>query len=320
MILLLSWDSIDFGVLLGLSNSVLHFLGLFLLLGQFLGGLLGLLLGELVELGLLLNSLSEGLGWVGWTELLIIILRESKLFWVHFALGDGLVEHFLLLGVDKESVLKLLLGSFDGLSGLNGVVLLVIGVVESVLNALLHLLLWGWLWELATSVLLSPLDRLVGVGDLFLIVLEDLWSLSSLGLLELLLWSQILHLNFWLANRSVDWVGLDHGDAWNWVIVGWQGDHSVIANRSGLSEGLSILIELQFIVEVQSGVHGLGIGLHGLAHLLLCLLNGLLRLFILQEILIPVLVVALKELHVRFTVLASVKLFGGCISDEQQHC
>ena len=86
VILLLSWDGIDFGVLLGLSDSILHFLGLFLFLGQFLGGLFGLLLGELVELGLLLNSLSEGLGWVGWTELLIIILLESKLFWVDFAL------------------------------------------------------------------------------------------------------------------------------------------------------------------------------------------------------------------------------------------
>jgi len=268
-ILLWCWDSVVCSILLSLSNGFFPFLLFFLLLGEFLLGLLFFLGFECIKLGLLLNSLSEGLGWVGWTELLIIILRESKLFWVHFALGDGLVEHFLLLGVDKESVLKLLLGSLDGLSGLNGVILLVVGVVESVLNALLHLLLWGWLWELATSVLLSPLDRLVGVGDLFLIVLEDLWSLSSLGLLELLLWSQILHLNFWLANRSVDWVGLDHGDAWNWVIVGWQGDHSVIANRSGLSEGLSILIELQFIVEVQSGVHGLGIGLHGLAHLLL---------------------------------------------------
>lgn len=117
--------------------------------------------------------------------------------------------------------------------------------MESVLDCLLHLLLWSWLWELAAGVLLGPLDRVVGVGDLFLILLEDSWRLSSLALLELLLWGQVLHLDLGWAKGSVDGIGLDHGNSWYWIIVRWKGNHGVIANRGGLGEGLAILVEVQ---------------------------------------------------------------------------
>jgi len=281
--------------------------------------LLGLLLGKLLELGFLLGGFFEGLEWVSWTKLLIFVLLERHLLWIDLALSNGLVVHFLLLGVNEESVLELLLGGLHRLPGLNGIVFLIVLVVKSVLNALLHLLLWSWLWELATSVLLGPLDGLLGIGDLFLIVLEDSWLLSSLSLLELLLWSQVLHFDLGLSERSVDWVGLDHGNSWHWVIVGWKGNHGVIANRGGLGEGLAILVKLQFIVIVESGAHGVVVGFHCFAHLLLGLGDAFLGYFILGEVLIPVLVVALKELNVRFTMLISIELFSGCVANQQQH-
>jgi hypothetical protein len=94
----------------------------------------------------------------------------------------------------------------------------------------------NWIWHLSSSVLLSPLDGLIGISDLFLIVLEDLWGLSSLGLLELLLWEQILHFDGWLTEGSVNWVRLDHSNSWNWVIVVWELKHNIISNRGGLGE------------------------------------------------------------------------------------
>ena len=122
---------------------------------------------------------------------------------------------------------------------------------------LLHLFLWSWLWELAASVLLGPLNGILSVDNLYLIILEYLWSLTSLILLKLLLWGQISQFDLWLSERSVDGIGLNHSYAWNWVIVGWDSKHNIIGNAGGLGESLTILVEVQLRVVVKGFVHGI---------------------------------------------------------------
>jgi len=171
--------------------------------------------------------------------------------------------------------------------------------VEGVLNWLLHLLFLDWLWEGSTGILLSPLNRLLSVSNLLLIILENLWYFTSLGLLELLLWLQVLHLWLWLTKGSVDWIRLDHhGDSWHWVIVSWELNESIVSNAGGLGESLTILVEVHFSIMVKRSIHSVRVGLDCLSHLLLSFLHALLCLLFLHEVLIQIIKVSLKELNV----------------------
>jgi len=171
--------------------------------------------------------------------------------------------------------------------------------VECIFDWFLHLLLVNWLWEGTSGILLGPLNRLLSVSNLFLIILENNWYLTSLGLLELLLWLQVSHRNLWLTEGSVDWVRLDHhGHSWNWVIVSWNLEESIVSNTGCLREGLSILVEVQLSIMVKGSIHSVRVSGDGLTHLFLSFLYALFSLLFLHEVLIEVIEISLKELDV----------------------
>ena len=255
--------------LLGFFFFFLHFL-LWRFLGLSLNSfLLSSLCLDLIKSSLGLSSFSNLLLWVNWTKLFIFILLEVKLFLRDPSIVHSLLVVSLLLSVDEESLLLLLLGGLHGLSSLYSVIILVIGVSKMILDVLLLFLLWNILWQLTASVLLSPLDRFLSISDLLSIVLENLWSFSSLRLLELLLWGQVSHFDCWLSKGSVDWIRLDHSNAWHWVVVGWDCNHKVISNGGSLGEGLTILVEVELGVVVEGSIHSVRVGLNWFSHLFL---------------------------------------------------
>jgi len=262
------------------------------------GFLLSSLCLDLIKSSLGLSSLPDLLLWVNWTELLIFILLEVKLLLRDLSVVHSLLVISLLLSVDKESLLLLLFGGFHGLSSLDSVIILIIRVSEVILDVLLLLLLWYILWQFAAGLLLSPLNRLLSISDLLGIILENLWSFSSLGLLELLLWGQILHFDLWFSERSVNRIRLDHGNSWNWVVISWNGKHNVVSNTGGLGESLTILVEVKLGVVVKRGVNSLGIGLNLLSHLFLSLVDALVGLLLLSQVLVQIIKISLKELNV----------------------
>ena len=139
----------------------------------------------------------------------MVVLIEFEDLLSDFALALHIVELPLLFGVDEESLLHGFLSSLDALPSFHGVSLLVIRVHVLVLHwrGDLLLLSWvGWFWESVASDCLGSLNRVGGIGNLFLIVLKFERLHVPLALFELLLWGQVLLWHLGWSQGSVDWV------------------------------------------------------------------------------------------------------------------
>lgn len=195
---------------------------------------------------------------------MVLSLSEIKLFLGNLSINSLLFVISLLLGIDEESVLELLLGSLDRSSGLDGIILLIIGVELLIFDSWLDslLLLWVcWLGHLVSGHGLSNFDTIIGDSNGLLLVRVDNWLHVSLVLLELLLWGQILVLGLiesW--EGSVDWVRLEESNSWNLEVGDWD-SHVLLAS---LGESLINVLEIIVASELESVVL-----LEGLSHSIL---------------------------------------------------
>jgi len=167
-----------------------------------------------------------------------------------------------------------------------------------------------------TSVLFSPLDRLISPSGGFQIILEDLRFLVSEHLLELLLWGKVFHFWFWATKRSVNWIRLNEPKSSNWgrQMNSFLLKHHVVASAANLGNS-TIICEVELGVLVVGLVHRILVNFHLFAILLFGVSNTLLGLLLLGQVLGHVILRVTCELEIVLVQLSCLD-----ISNKEEYC